>query len=200
MANPLLNDDQGNTWQLSATVDGKVQATLVANVLGTPLLIREADRSAVIYELRIVNGGFLAVFLASSPNLIQPILPLSTSDPAVTIYLRVFHGFVQTSGDATFSAVIVLGQLLPGDGAYPTPLQPGGIGSIVTMPAQTDGEKLGLWSFGCSHWFNHIEVRSAEIGGVTSALLVCPICLYVQRIIQPYSDAISGDANAIIFA
>jgi len=90
-----------------------------------------------------------------------------------------------------------VGQLYRNDGTTPQALQPGGIGTPVTMPAQTDGEKLGLWVFGCGHFFINIDVFSVSIGGVPSALLCCPVCLYIQRIVTPFTD-IYNDANFIL--
>lgn len=199
MAAVFLNDDAGNTWQLSVNNQSQVVATLVAHTPGAPLIIREWDSAVTNYELRITGGGFLSVFLSSNTQHIGPTIFLQSFDLTVSLYLRVFHGIVQTSGDATFAKVIQVGQLLPGDGCYPTPLQPGGPGTPVTMPSQTEGEMIGLWVAGCTHWFNHWSVYSAEIGGQPTALICCPICLYIQRIVIPYS-AIHTDQNAIIFA
>ena len=100
---------------------------------------------------------------------------------------------------AFFSPDFQVGELYTPSGSYPVPSQPGGINTPVTMPVQTDGEKIGLWVAGCQHWFNHWNVYSAAVGGVTSALICCPVCGYIQRIITPYS-AIHSDANMILFA
>lgn len=58
---------------------------------------------------------------------------------------------------------------------------------------------LGLFVFGCGHWFNHIMVRSSVVAGVTSAVLQCPVCDYVQKIITPYS-LIYDFSNEILLA
>lgn len=198
MANPFLNDDKGNTYQLSCNAQGNLLATFVSAGLGQPLYMAESSPSTVVYEVRITGTGQLSLFLA--PNQTGPAkIELSTGTPSGFFILRVFSGVLQLSPDPAFLQVIVVGQLLVGDGAYPPPLQPGGIGTPVTSPIQTDGEKLGLWTGGCGHWWNHFDLRSVQINGVTSCLVVCPICLYVLRIIQPYS-AIHSDQNAIIFA
>lgn len=126
-------------------------------------------------------------------------LLLDSTDPTIFFFLQVFNGMLQVATDLPFANPIIVGQLLIGDGAYPIPLQPGGPGTPITSPLQTDGEKLGLWVAGCQHWFNHWDVHSSQIGGVQTALICCPICLYVQRLISPYS-AIHTDQNMIIFA
>lgn len=200
MANPYLNDDAGNYWQLACTAQGQLSANFISPGVEFPLYLLETNApSSVIYELKITAGGFLSLFLAPvSVKQVPTRVELSSGGP-VLFFLRVFNGNIQLSVDPASQVVIVVGQLLPGDGAYPTPLQPGGIGTPVTMPTQTDGEKSGLWVAGCQHWFNHWDVHSAQIGGVQTALVCCPLCLYVQRLVSPYA-AIHQDQNMIIFA
>lgn len=84
------------------------------------------------------------------------------------------------------------------NGMYPVFKQPGGIGT-PTQPAQTTSEILGLFIASCGHAFNNWNVASCAINGVQSAIIVCPLCGYCQRIIQPYS-AIYDPANEFIIA
>lgn len=193
----IVNDDKGNTWQLSALTTGQLTATptgnrgpivptLFGDSLGTP-----------VYELKIINDGQLAAFLrVGIPDAIS--LNLLTEQPGVFAALSIFAGIPRITLQ-NFNDAIVVGQIIVRDGSYPAPVQPGGIGTPVTSPVQTDGEKLGLWVAGCQHWFNHWDVHTCALSGVQSALICCPLCSYVQRIITPYSD-IHTDANMIIFA
>lgn len=91
-----------------------------------------------------------------------------------------------------------VGQLWPLGDDYPTPVQPGGPGTVVTSPPQDIGEKIGMWTTGCGHFFNNWAIYKVAVGGVPSALVCCPLCGYISRIITPY-DLINTDANAIIF-
>jgi hypothetical protein len=94
-----------------------------------------------------------------------------------------------------------VGSIFPAgaDDPYPVPIQPGGPGNPVTMPAQTQGEMVGLWVAGCGHWFNNYDLRFIAIAGIPSVCVCCPVCLYIQRIITPVS-ALYTDANMIVFA
>jgi len=77
--------------------------------------------------------------------------------------------------------------------------QPGGIGTPV-FPAQTTGELVGLFMAGCGHSFNSwIIEESQACNGDTVAVVMCPLCRYCQRIIDPFSDLYSL-ANEIVFA
>lgn len=83
-------------------------------------------------------------------------------------------------------------------GYVPKPLQPGGPYTPVTAPTQKQGELIGPVYPGCGHSNNSIEVISAAVGGVQSAILRCTMCGYVARIITPFS-AIYSLANSILF-
>src|SRR5271165_5196933 len=76
--------------------------------------------------------------------------------------------------------------------------QPGGPGTAV-FPAQAVGELLGQWTDGCGMSFNNCMVGSAtgQDGGQV-AVVMCPLCRYVQELIEPYS-AIQSFPFEIIF-
>lgn len=74
------------------------------------------------------------------------------------------------------------------NGQYKVFSQPSGIGGQV-FPQQTTGEILGLWIMPfCNHSVNNPEVTSAAVGGIQSAIIRCPLCGCVARILTPYSD------------
>lgn len=80
----------------------------------------------------------------------------------------------------------VIGELLPV--LYlPKSDQPGGIGTVVTDPTQTVEEQNGLYHPGCGHSVNSYDVSRAAVGGITSAIVKCPICGYVEAIFTPAS-------------
>lgn len=85
------------------------------------------------------------------------------------------------------------------EGFLPPAKQPNGPGTPVTDPVQSTGEILGQFGSGCGHSFNSWEIASAAISGVRVAVIRCPLCQYVQRIISPY-DAIYDPANEFIIA
>lgn len=71
--------------------------------------------------------------------------------------------------------------------------QPGGP-NTQTFPLQPTGEMIALWAFGCSHFSNHIYVTSGTVNCQRAALLQCPQCSFLQRIIIPY-EAIEDSNN-----
>ena len=104
------------------------------------------------------------------------------------------------------------GQLYPSDIAYPPAQQPGGLGTPVTDPTQKIGpttntkpdllfpmnEFTGRFRPGCGHSINSYEIIEAAVNGAPAALICCPLCRFIQRIITPY-DAIHDDLiNQII--
>ena len=88
--------------------------------------------------------------------------------------------------------------------------QPGGIGTQV-FPAQVQAssdylsvkpftELTGTYLFGCEHSANEVMVfRSWDYTtNMSVAILACPICTYVQRTIEPFEAAVSGNDGALL--
>lgn len=85
--------------------------------------------------------------------------------------------------------------------SYPIPLQPGGPGTPVTAPTQPANpnektvtvyigppqEHVGRFYPGCGHSIMSYEIVLVAVGGAPAALVVCPLCGYVQNIYQPPS-------------
>lgn len=85
---------------------------------------------------------------------------------------------------------------------YPIPTQPGGPGT-PTVPAQPPVEEtrvvtqppyvgppqehLGRFFPGCGHSIMSYEIARTTIGGAPAALVLCPLCNYIQNIYQPPS-------------
>ncbi len=88
----------------------------------------------------------------------------------------------------------ILGALYPDStDVYPVFTQPGGPGT-QTFPAQPIGERMGLFSASCQHWFNAWRVQFTsykdDMGAIHRiALVQCPLCSFLQQIIEP-ADAI----------
>lgn len=88
----------------------------------------------------------------------------------------------------------------PEDASYrPRFTQPGGPGTVV-LPQQQPGEQIGLFVFGCGHWFNNMMVRETTYNWQAAAFLQCPVCDYLQRIVVPYSAIQNNDVNPILIA
>jgi len=92
----------------------------------------------------------------------------------------------------------VLGQIYKPDEPYvATYAQPGGIGT-PTFPQETIGEMQATFVVGCGHFVNNPEVVFTSIGCQQAALVVCPVCRFVSRIISP-SSLLYGFGNEIVF-
>lgn len=204
MGKPLINNTDGSYYALSGTANiGQLQASFVARGQANPgLFLQEVGNPATVYEVKIFNGGMIGTFLAPGKTGSAHIW-LDTVDPTKFLFLAVKNGRLVSDLDQPFLPTIILGQLYPNDGTTPVPQQPGGPGTPVTMPIEQPGEQLGNWTAGCGHFFQNWMIYSAQIQGVTAALIVCPMCLYLQRIVTPYSDInpkMAGSLNDIIFA
>lgn len=80
--------------------------------------------------------------------------------------------------------------------------QPGGPGTpVVPLPPQQypghdEGYPqipfayFGFLLMGCGHWINSCEVNQVydPYTGMQAALLCCPICGYIQEIVEPATD------------
>lgn len=90
--------------------------------------------------------------------------------------------------------------------------QPGGPGTPVIPPLQVQAnsellsiepftEKTGVYIFGCGHSVNRAQIYTDwdYETEMTVALIACPMCSFVQRIIEPASDALGpGIAASLI--
>ena len=79
--------------------------------------------------------------------------------------------------------------------------QPGGPGTQV-FPQQSLGEKSAPYSFGCGHFFNlpAIWEQYDPATKQQAAIIACPICGYVQRIIEPYSEFLNYIQTPLVIA
>jgi len=112
-----------------------------------------------------------------------------------------------------------IGQLQPQHAGYPTPSQPGGIGTPVTDPTQPCtvypnggppptaytpqtnptpyNERAAMFFPGCGHAIRSWEVRWDAVNGEQMALICCPLCGYLQDILTPEA-ALSVYQNPLI--
>jgi hypothetical protein len=64
------------------------------------------------------------------------------------------------------------------------------------------GEHSAQYSFGCGHWFNipRIWEEYDPVTGEQAALICCPMCGYLQAIIEPYSLFLNYIQTPIVIA
>lgn len=91
--------------------------------------------------------------------------------------------------------------------------QPGGVGTTVfpqeklgvtweeyPVPGQTWFEGGMLWSFGCGHWadFPVIFKDYDSNTSMSAAVICCPLCSYLNRLIEPYEEISNPLTNLIV--
>lgn len=91
--------------------------------------------------------------------------------------------------------------------------QPGGPGTQVLPQQQINtpfsnypvvgqvwAENSGLWNSPCGHWFNCPLIMMAHDDMLESsaALVLCPLCSYLIRIIEPFNAIDDVIANPIV--
>jgi hypothetical protein len=83
----------------------------------------------------------------------------------------------------------------------PTYTQPGGAGTLV-YPQQPMGERSAQYAAGCGHWFNCWTILEAydDVKEVQAAIIACPLCFYVQQIIEPYEEYLNYIRHPIVVA
>ncbi len=79
----------------------------------------------------------------------------------------------------------VQGTLLPVTSEDFQPVCTQDVNGVVIDLTQTVGERNGKFFPGCGHSINSWEIRFAAVAGVKKALIVCPLCRYIQSIRDP---------------
>ena len=206
-----LSDSTGALWNVGIT-DGGVLIQTAAGATGSPIqvLVLTDVQRAFLWDLGITTGGILTLTQAGAylPPTEQRagdqtgyFALASPSDFlfAVTVQLSyqngVFSGLLQQKRIGTYSPDPVAGALYNGDQKplYPPLFQPAGPGTPVfinqagTIGQETIGEMQATYACGCGAMFNDPEVVFDTLNGVQAALVCCPICRFISRIITPAS-------------
>lgn len=187
----------GTYWTLTIDDNGVATATQSTTPTADFFLADLGNYSG--WKITINSSGQIQADQVAKAN--YPSRAQLVSASGYVYYIAILSSgiLVIISGDN--APPVVTGQLFPPrTGAYPPAVQPGGPGTPVTAPVQTTNE-LGLWFAGCGHSFNHWMVSFTSWAGVcgNSALMACPLCGYVQRILTPAS-LVYAPENDILFA
>lgn len=196
MASILLQDADENFWQVQIVVMGGFPYFSSQQVAGgTPNVIVLVGDASHHYQLGVDTSGNLDAIPTDAPGINGYVL--GSSDCSTGWIITAFpDGNLGLEQILPWNGGPVVGQLFPPDDTLGNYTQPGGIGTPV-FPAQPIGEKIGLWTAGCEHWFNAWYIQSATVCGDRSAIITCPVCGYVQQIVTPF-DLIYTDAFYII--
>lgn len=60
-------------------------------------------------------------------------------------------------------------------------------------------ERASMFTAGCAHCFRSWELIQTAVGGAPAMLICCPLCGYVQSILQPPSLALDVNQNPNIY-
>lgn len=197
-----LNDANGVTWAVGILDNGALTTTaLAAHVDAEARIVADSSSGTSYWQLGVDTLGRLTATKVLTPTGRQFISLRSAN--STLFYLMVLNtlGNLATFNTNSMITDPVVGQLFNSDlvAFLNAAKQPNGVGTPVTDPTQAFGERIGKWFPGCGHSFNNWDIASCAVGCTTAALIRCPMCGYVQRILVPYS-LIHADANYIIFA
>jgi hypothetical protein len=91
--------------------------------------------------------------------------------------------------------------------------QPGGTGTQVFPQQQINvpwknypvagqffSENTGLWTAGCGHWFDYPAIfRDFDSAtSMSAAVVCCPLCTFLIRLIEPYEQYTNPLTNPIV--
>lgn len=193
-------DQNGTTWKL--VLDGFGRIAPVESPGSTPalpfaLLIDSVTQKT--WQIVISSSGAL---LATVLNLaVRGNQFIAAEGPTGNVSLIEINNSVLQSVPVvqrTDLQVPILGEIYNPEDYRPRFSQPGGVGTF-TLPAESTGELIALWSFGCGHFSNHIMVTSGTSACQQAALLQCPLCDFLQRIIIPYSAVFDSNNEAYAY-
>lgn len=186
-----LQDANGQLWKLTVTIDGILQTTAIASGVAAVLVLQSTG--GFNWALGVDTSGRLTT--GRSPITGNRNVTLSSPGlSSVGWYLRVGDsGLIYTQKNLAFEAPPLIGTQYRSDTLFS---QPEGPGTLV-YPQQSVGEMNGTFACGCGHFFNDWMVYEQAVCGITSAILCCPMCTYIQQIITPQA-LIYTDAFAIL--
>jgi hypothetical protein len=194
-----VTDTGGNNWAMGANDDGTlVFSPLPSGASYATIVLRDWFFKVKSFNLNVVPVGG-NIFLQTSPSTGGGYLSQTMISPggkAISLIVD-GNGIIYTMEGVNITPLV--GQLLPGDGAYPVPHQAGGTGTPVTTWTNTPGEKTGKFYPACGHSINSWDIHFLAAQGIPSAFICCPQCLYIQKILTPASQLYS-QANQIIIA
>lgn len=198
-----LTDPLGGVWQLgvtNVTLDIGSAYTVSPAPGGQPgipnvVLLDLANNNpfSMVVLLNPENQPYLEITPTSGPG--QENVPCITPDGATLMGICVINGYISVIKLPIYCQT---GILYEANRKYlPTFTQPGGPGSTA-YPIQASGELLGQWTAGCSHSFNHWYISSQACSGIQCAFVMCPVCMYLQQIIAPFSAIYSWPYEIIM--
>ncbi len=186
----FLIDELGGFWNLSVTNGGLVVITLTVTPATPPVPFISLQDSTIAQTWQITVRSIGTLVLTGTPVLPPPPLFLGITSPNGSLYrLRIFNGALQTVlQPPSIQPVPIVGTIFQPAVSYLSPFtQPGGPGT-ATFPQQDPGQMIGLFVAGCGHFFNSWIIFSATVNCDQVAAMLCPVCGYCQRLIDPYSD------------
>jgi hypothetical protein len=194
----ILQDDNLGYWLMQISEAGYLQTMPSSG--GVPAtIVLAAPSGASSWLLGITTGGFLTTKKVVLPG--APAFAMASSCCDFGFQVRVTDdGLLTTTQLAQWDSGLIAGALYPQNAAYPTPWQPMGVGTPVANIQQAINREIGFPGFvefmneftgrffpGCGHSIMMWDLKEQSVCGVQSCLVCCPVCLYIQQVIMPYS-------------
>lgn len=203
-----IADNSGTPWLVTVDGSGVIQQPIVAPPGSYSFTFALKDANGVAWILGIDgNGNLVTNRIATQYTFVYILMAAPDGTGLFAMYVDI-NGVPQTTPQAEVDPVP--GTIFNPHKFIPPFTQPDGP-NTPTYPQQQSGAELvpyqgvpfeignAMFTSGCGHWFNSWEVRSATVNGITAALMCCPLCGYLQRIIVPY-NFIHDYSNFILFA
>lgn len=196
-----LEDEDGGIWAVSVNSEGLLVTTGASGPASSPVF-RDANGLGTKFRLGVNTAGLLTVDSVAAS--VEPSVNfLRLWDPDGNQHMVCIDSdmnlMTTTNCMPPFGPTYAVGSLLPQGGGYAACVQPGGAGTPVTDPVQTQGEQTGMFHSGCGHSITSWRVQIFADGGCPTAFVTCPICSWLARKITPASD-LYNQANSILFA
>jgi hypothetical protein len=221
----FLSGPNNGIYQLVVSSSGVPSFTLVTS--GSPVLnaylLQDLNNPAVTWAVTVASDGVSIQITGASGLVTTKYINLTA--PNQTVWALAVNGgtpvTLQRQQSIQFQPII--GTMFNYDTADPPPVlgiyggwlplysQPGGPGT-PTFPQQQNGapidprnitgipQEIGnaMFVFGCGHWTNHPEIIFANSNCGQAAIVRCPLCQYVNKIIVPASAIYTAPYEFII--
>lgn len=209
-----LLDGNGGAWLLGVTNGGLLTTTFSASPSVAPVtqvFLEDARTFGQYWGLSVTTSPIAGIPQVNPATTATQRTRIACLSPNQTIWIiQILNGISFTEAITTCLAELVGTVYIPNYNGIPW-TQPGGPGTTVFPQQQSNPwanypvagqffiEASGLWTVGCGHWVDYPYVwRDYDAcTGESCAIVSCPICSYIQYLMEPYEAFDDPLTNAI---
>jgi hypothetical protein len=192
----VLADSGGQLWSVQMSDAGTAIVAKIASGTAETRILADFTGSNTAWQIGVTTLGALTTTRVSFQENYPALIQFDTTPGGLPYQLLVTNtGTLQSLGPQ--AANVIVGQLLNFPASNPYKYgnftQPGGPGNPV-FPGQTQEEHNGRYMLGCTHSVNSVNVVRWQIQPCVIMLLACcPICSWIQAVVDPETFYDSGD-------